>query len=487
MRTLSSCLHGLLAFALVPVAAGCGAGAPASMTTMAPPPDMVGGVTFHKDIEPLLQKHCQSCHSPGHIAPFPLISYLDAKGAAGLMVVQTKARKMPPWGALPTSTCNPRLKWQDDKRLTDDEIALIETWQMAGAPEGDPRDAPPPYTPPADGLPGVQAELSPAAPFTSSGDTDQYECFVMDPKFAQSMYLNGWHFIAGNPSVVHHALMYVTQPKVGETKATLLADLAARGADGMYPCFGGPDIPGGRQALLVGAWAPGSVPALLPANVATTVAKDAVFVMQVHYHPAGAKDQKDSTRFQMRFLQSAPEWQMVTSLLGNFAGRAPNGDGLQPDADGKIEFRIPANDPAKQIKQIATIPAEVAPGIKTPELRLLSVGTHMHYVGRDMSISIQRGPTISNGDPPQECLLETPDWNFNWQRWYVYDVSVDNLPRVNAGDKLFLDCQYDNTMNNPFVATALAQQHLSQPRDVFLGEQTLDEMCLGVFGVIFKL
>src|SRR5262245_21079767 len=112
----------VLAGLAIPVLVGCsGSDAPsvAGPTT---------GPTFHKDVEPTVQKHGQSCHSAGRIAPFTLTSYADAKLAAGSMVAQTQARTMPPWGAFETDECKPRFGWQDDKRLSEAEIATIAAW-----------------------------------------------------------------------------------------------------------------------------------------------------------------------------------------------------------------------------------------------------------------------------------------------------------------------------------------------------------------------
>ena len=75
--------------------------------------------------------------------------------------------------------------------------------------------------------------------------------------------------------------------------------------------------------------------------------------MQIHYHPAGRDLAADSTRFQMRFIKASPEWQLTTSLVGNAGKYDPKtGDGLQPDAKGVAEFRIPAGESAKEIKQV---------------------------------------------------------------------------------------------------------------------------------------
>ena len=189
--------------------------------------------TFHKDIEPILQKSCQSCHTAGKIAPFALSSYSDAKSVASLMVTRTSDRTMPPWGAFETDTCKPRHGWKDDKRLSDAEIKLIADWNDDGAPEGNPKEAPIAPDETTDGLPGVETTVTPLVPFVASGDKDQFRCFVLDPKLDKKRYLNGSHFIAGNPKVVHHALMFLDVDGEGAKKAD---------ADGGYDCFGGPEL-----------------------------------------------------------------------------------------------------------------------------------------------------------------------------------------------------------------------------------------------------
>ena len=88
------------------VGGGCSSSEPSNATSGAPP---ATGPTFHKDVEAILQQHCQTCHSPGHIAPFSLLTYADAKSVAGLMEKDTTAKIMPPC-AMPTFywlTCAP--------------------------------------------------------------------------------------------------------------------------------------------------------------------------------------------------------------------------------------------------------------------------------------------------------------------------------------------------------------------------------------------
>ena len=89
-------------------------------------------------------------------------------------------------------------------------------------------------------------------------------------------------------------------------------------------------------------------------------------------------------------------------------------------------------------------------------------------------------------EPKDECLLGIPKWDFNWQRVYHYNTSLDTLPSLRQFDQVTLKCTYDNTLQNPKVQDALSQQGLKQPKDVKLGETTQDEMCLGIFQLVAK-
>ena len=117
----------------------------AALACSSTPPAPPGAITFHKDVEPILQKSCQMCHVPGGIAPFSLTTYADAKPYAADMVLQTQNKVMPPWGAQSTSECTPRFPWKNDVRLSDQELATIKAWHDGGDWEGNPADAPPPH------------------------------------------------------------------------------------------------------------------------------------------------------------------------------------------------------------------------------------------------------------------------------------------------------------------------------------------------------
>ena len=98
-------------------------------------------VSFHKDVEPILQRSCQLCHRPNAIAPMSLVSFEDTRPWARSIKRYVEAREMPPW------YIDRRIgiqEFKDDPSLTDEEIATIAAWVDAGAPRGNPADAPPP-------------------------------------------------------------------------------------------------------------------------------------------------------------------------------------------------------------------------------------------------------------------------------------------------------------------------------------------------------
>ena len=119
-----------------------------------------------------------------------------------------------------------------------------------------------------------------------------------------------------------------------------------------------------------------------------------------------------------------------------------------------------------------------------PELRVWMVGAHMHYLGVNAQVALIR-PDAEDPRDQQECLLSAPRYQFEWQRTYAYDAPTDALPIARGGDTLLIRCEYDNSLDNPALAEVLAERGLDAPVDVELGDGTLDEMCLGVFGVIY--
>jgi len=86
-------------------------------------------ITFHKDIEPILQRSCQNCHRPGGVAPMSLVSYEEVAPFAGLIEYKTglrdRAGAMPPWYMEKNIGIQ---DYKNDPSLTDAEIEAISVW-----------------------------------------------------------------------------------------------------------------------------------------------------------------------------------------------------------------------------------------------------------------------------------------------------------------------------------------------------------------------
>jgi hypothetical protein len=427
--------------------------------------------TWHQDIAPIVTHKCSGCHRDGGIGPFALETYEQGAAWAELSVQAIETGAMPPWGQDNTEECEPRHGFKDDPRLTDDELDLVHAWIDSGKPEGDPTTAAPVPAPPELTLDDADLRLT-TSPIEITPGKDQFWCFVLDPGFEQSVFIDASQIVAGNESIVHHVLLYIDETGAAAAKA---------GDDGRYPCFGGPGL---SQPTLISAWAPGVPPAVLPPEIAMQIPAGAKLVMNVHYHPTGDVQVDPGTSVDFRYVTGAPQYFGQLLLMGNFSGPLGGGMGLQPgpnDSTDTPEFRIPAGAVGHTETMLFRLPPDI------PELRLWSAGTHMHYVGTDMLLGLQRSEPEAGTGVTAECLIQTPHYNFEWQRGYSYDAAFDDLPTARGGDILYMRCTYDNSLGNPHVAAALAEQGLSEPVDVYLGEETLDEMCLGVYGIAYSL
>ena len=427
--------------------------------------------TFAKDIEPLVQSKCQSCHREGGIAPFSLVTYEDVKTYGELARKNVEARTMPPWGAFDSEDCKMQHAFKDDLHLTDAQVALFGKWVDGGMLRGDASIVNPAPVFPSDALATKTATLQMGKTFeVPGGASDDIRCFPIDPGFAADTWVSGVNVVPGNKKVVHHVIVYTDPQGQGAAKA---------GAEGSYKCFGGPGVDG--TSLLM-AWAPGVRPIRFD-DAALKVKGGSKLVMQVHYHPT-ADTQQDQTGFELEVRSEKPANVATMQLIGNARAATGGPVALLPgpnDPPSGPAFLIPANAKAHTESMEFTMPEKIS-GFPLPTLSVATVGAHMHWAGVDMKIEVERAPTSTG--PAKECLLGTPKYDFNWQRGYVIDGPMAEMPTLQAGDKLRFTCTYDNSKDNPRVKQALAEQRRAEPVDIALGESTLDEMCLGVLALL---
>ena len=184
---------GLLALGLVLV--------PAS-TALAQEP----GATFYRDVAPILQERCQSCHRAGEIGPMPLGTYTEVRPFAKAITNAVVTRKMPPWFAEASVG-----RFHNDPSLSQREIDTLVRWTEGGAVAGDPKDAPPPRVF-ADGwnigTPDVVLEMPHAYEVPPRG-TIEYTYVILPTGFKEDTWITGAEVRPGNRAVMHHATIFV--------------------------------------------------------------------------------------------------------------------------------------------------------------------------------------------------------------------------------------------------------------------------------------
>ncbi|MFO0574428.1 MAG: hypothetical protein U1A78_10535 [Polyangia bacterium] len=348
------------------------------------------GVTFYKDVQPILRAKCESCHTPAGIAPFALDNYEHAKQYAPALVSAVQARRMPPW--MPSADCQ---RFVGDRTLTQQQIDTLAAWQQAGTPEGNAADAPP-VTPPPQGLTDASIELDWDVAYTPT-KTDDYHCFILDPKLTQAKDLVAYEFIPDQRQEVHHALIY----SADATKARAIDD-AAPGLG--WPCGGGSGV---DQAVLVATWVPGTPVIRYPAGTAISIQSGNVLIAQMHYNTANGAT-PDLSRMRLKWAdQSVLNKAAILPVLNTTFQINPGQMGATADAVSK--------------------PLQVG-------LRVWGLMPHMHQLGRSGRV-----------EAAGQCLINIPKWDFHWQQMYFFDNSSVYLP---AGSVVKYTCTWDNTTAN---------------------------------------
>src|SRR5438105_2176478 len=239
---------------------------------MPPSAPVVTGPTFSNEVVRILQANCQTCHHPGDIAPFSMMTYADTLPHAADMKLMTRTHQMPPWK--PVQSCG---IFDSPRILSQSDIDTIAKWVDNGAREGDPADLPPPrdFTGGwALGQPDLV--LRNEQPYMPPAIGDMYRCFTMPTNLTQDRYVSAIDVKPGDPQTVHHVIAFIDTN--GSSQALDDADPAPG-----YQCFGGPGFNiTSVDATALGGWAPGYRPVTLPDNVAFLLPKNSRVVLQVH-------------------------------------------------------------------------------------------------------------------------------------------------------------------------------------------------------------
>lgn len=402
-----------------------------------PAPALAGKVTFHRDVRPILQTHCQECHRPGEVAPFSLMTYRQAVNWAADIKGYTASRKMPPWKPVDG------LPMHSERRLTEKEIGTLAAWVDGGTPEGDPTTAPAPRqftTGWQLGPPDLVLTVEDDFRLGPSG-SDLYHCFVLPTKLAEERYVTAVEVRPGNRRIVHHAVMFVDASGQGrklEEQARKKKPVGDDSGPGYSLPMSLAILPGFLPQSGAGGWAPGQIIRHLPEGVGFHLPKGADLVMQLHYHRSG---QPETDR----------------TSVGLYLAKKPVERRLQGVAVPAHFLFIPAE--AERYKVSGSIWVR-------QDCHLHAVVPHMHLLGREIKVAV-----VPPGCPPR-TLVAIKDWDFNWQETYFLKESL----AVKAGTRFDVEGIYDNSARNP-------QNPHRPPRAVFFGLETTNEMCLAALGM----
>jgi hypothetical protein len=387
--------------------------------------------TFYRDVLPILQQHCQSCHRRGEIAPMPLVTYAQVRPWADRIRNMVRTKTMPPWFA------DPRYgHFSNDPSLTAEQIQTISDWAGAHTPAGNPRDAPPPRPWAAGWMipqPDLVIQMPKSVALPARGDVE-YTYEIVPTNFTGDKWVQMSEIRPRRRDHVHHAVVYVRPPNskwlkhapvgVPFTASTLTDPQDRRDAKWTD-----------SDCLLV--YAPGSSPDQWPAGMAKLIPRGSDLVFQMHYITNGHAA-SDRTSIGLVFAKAPPKQRVLTLQLTN------------------DRFVIPPQDPDYRAEVHGTLPNDAT---------LLSFFPHMHLRGKRFEYNI-----IQPDGKIIETLLRV-NYNFYWQLSYRLAT-----PRfLKAGTELQAVAWFDNSKNNP---------HNPDPSSaVTWGDQTYDEMMVGFFDV----
>jgi len=370
-----------------------------------------GAVTYARDVAPLMQKHCQECHRPNEIGPMPLLTYQQVRPWAKAMKQAVAKRTMPPWDA------DPRYgHFANDRAMTDKEIQTIVAWADAGAPEGNSAETPKPRTFAEGwrmGKPDLIFEMPKDFNVPASG-TIPYQWIKIPSGFKEDTWVEGIEVRAGNPAVVHHAVVYAREPEVEYGKAAPYGEFFLNPLETtaklkeqiryMYSTT--------LQPEHLQVFAPGADPILLKPGQARLIKAGADIIFEMHYTPNG-KAQTDRSRVGLILAKNPPTERVRTIRLNNGVPISiPPGE-----ANYRLESRVEAIEP----------------------MRIVSFMPHMHLRGKSMEFRAQYP------DGKTEVLLSVPHYRFQWQMTY-YLAEPKVVPK---GTILTCVAVFDNSANNP--------------------------------------
>jgi len=377
---------------------------PAEGCAITPPPAPTAGLTWSRDVAPLVQRECIECHHPDGDAPFSLLDAAGAASQAAMIAEVVELGRMPPWHA-----ARDHGRFRNERGLSADERRLLVDWARTGAARGEAPAAPLPLPEEAvkraaDGGwrigPPDLVLTAPTAMELPADGIVPYQYTVLPFVFTEETWVEAFEIRPSNARAMHHCNL--AHVRVGEQYKT--------------------------ENFITGH-VPGGDPMELEPGVAVRLPAGSLLVLQIHYVTTG-KPERDRPSVGLRFPRTP-----VVKSLRHFEVH-------------DSRFAIPPGAPAWPVAASETFPVD-AVGI--------GMFVHMHKRGRDM-----RFETIAPDASARETLLLVPTYDFDWQQSYRW---FPGRQRFAAGTRVECLAHFDNSRFNPWNPDPDAPVRFGQQTD----------------------
>lgn len=381
--------------------------------------------TFYKDVQPILERNCVSCHRPGEVAPMAFLNYKQVRPYAAAIKMSISQHRMPPWNADPHIG-----QFSNDRSLPEADLKTLIDWASTGATEGNPKDAAPVNREFAEGWsigkPDMIIEMPEAFTVPAKG-TIEYHYVVLPTGFTKDTWISAAETRPMNRAVNHHIIAFVREPGSKWLRDAVPGKV-------FIPTKGSGE--GSASGFLTG-YAPGTVPSQMKLGQGILVKAGSDIVFQLHWTANGTEAQ-DKAKLGLILAKETPKKRVLTLQAIN------------------TRFEIPAGADNHPVDAKMTLHADTT---------LEALIPHMHVRGKAFAMKVK----LPNGDIQE--LLHVPTYDFNWQLSYL----LKEPKKLPAGSQILATGWFDNSTNNKFNPDAT--------KVVRWGDQSWEEMMIGFFAI----
>jgi mono/diheme cytochrome c family protein len=394
-------------------------------------------VTFSKDVAPIFQAKCQSCHQPNSIAPMSLISYQDARPWARSIRERVSTRQMPPWHIDPSVGVQ---KFKNDMSLTQDQIETIVKWVDGGALQGDPKDMPPAkplqqdneWQAVRDGYGPPDLVIKSEEYTMPAVSQDQWwrpmsDIPITEPRWVKLVEIRPSNLKARK--IVHHSIAYLVLNNDPDAVSTGTAT-GGFGGNNQFD-----DLVNRRPQLM--EWAIGKGYDLYRPGTGKLIVPGEKISWDQHIHAVG-EAVTGGSEIGLWFYPKGQEPKKRSYLIGFTGIDRAKGLDIAPNSIGFTEgFTV--------LKENTLIE---------------NFQPHFHLRGKAMQVEA----ILPDGS--RQIISYVGNFNFNWMTNYIY--ADDAAPAFPKGTVIHVSAWYDNTKAN--------KNNPDPDQWVGFGDRTVDEM-----------